>query len=95
MRVLWTRLALIDLEAIGDYIGRENPTAAARVVTAILDQAQTLASFPDMGRAGRIAGTRELVIAGAPFVIPYRVRDSGVEILAVFHASRKWPESLD
>jgi toxin ParE1/3/4 len=47
---------------------------------------------PALGRAGRVAGTRELVVAEAPYIIPYRVRGDAVEILRVFHAARKWPE---
>jgi addiction module RelE/StbE family toxin len=95
MRLRWTRPALRDLEAIGDYIARENPAAAARIVTAILDLADRLAEFPDMGRPGRVPGTRELVVADTAFIAPYRVREAAVEILAVFHASRRWPESFD
>jgi addiction module RelE/StbE family toxin len=95
MRVRWTKPALRDLEAIGDYIGRNNPAAAARIVTAILDQTDALSTFPHLGRTGRIPGTRELVVVDTPFVTPYRVRDADVEILAVFHGSRRWPENLD
>jgi len=49
---------------------------------------------PALGRAGRVAGTRELVVAGTPYVVPYRVRGEAVEILRVFHAARRWPEKL-
>ncbi len=94
MRVRWTGPALRDLEAIGEYIGRDNSAAAARVVAAILDQTDSLAAFPHIGRPGRIAGTRELVVVDTHFVAPYRVRDKDVEILAVFHGSRRWPESF-
>ncbi len=45
-----------------------------------------------MGRAGRVPGTRELLIPGTPYIIPYRVRAGAVEILRVFHAARRWPE---
>jgi toxin ParE1/3/4 len=47
-----------------------------------------------MGRQGRIDGTRELVIHGLPYIIPYRVRRGRVEILAVIHAARRWPTRL-
>jgi len=49
---------------------------------------------PAMGRAGRVAGTRELVVAETPYIIPYRVRGDAVEILRVFHAAREWPEKF-
>jgi addiction module RelE/StbE family toxin len=96
MRVRWTLPALRDLEAIGEFIEHDNSGAvAARIVTAILDQAENLAAFPHIGRPGHIAGTRELVIVDTPFIAPYRVRDDAVEILAVFHGSRKWPDALN
>jgi plasmid stabilization system protein ParE len=96
VNVRWTSPALRDLEIIGDHIERENSAAvAARIVTAIFDHADNLAKFPDIGRPGRIPGTRELVIVDTPFIVPYRVRDAEVEILAVFHGARLWPEKFD
>lgn len=52
MKVRWTAPALRDIEAIGDHIARDNPAAAARVVTHIFDQADLLAAHPHAGRAG-------------------------------------------
>jgi len=96
VRVRWTVPALRDLETIGEFIEHGNSAAiAARIATAILDQAENLAVFPHIGRPGRIAGTRELVIVGTPFIAPYRVRDDAVEVLAVFHGSRQWPDALN
>lgn len=92
MRPRWTAPALRDLEAIGDYIARDDPAAAAKTIGRILDQTDLLADQPHLGRAGRIAGTRELVVAATPFVVPYRVRNGTIEILAVFHGARRWPE---
>jgi plasmid stabilization system protein ParE len=94
--VRWTTPALRDLEFIGDHSERENSAAvAARIVTAILDHADNLAAFPHIGRPGRIPDTRELVVVDTPFIVPYRVRDAEVEILAVFHGARQWPEKFD
>ena len=47
-----------------------------------------------LGRPGRVPGTRELVIGGLPYVIPYRMRDGAIEILRVLHTSRRWPDDL-
>lgn len=95
MKVRWTTPALRDLEAIGDYIERDNTAAvAARIVTAILDQADNLAAFPHIGRVGRVPDTRELIVVDTPFIVPYRVRDAEVEILALFHGARQWPETF-
>ena len=95
MRVVWTRVALRELDAIGEYIARDSPAAAERTVRRILDEVDRLAHHPHIGRSGRIAGTRELVVAGTPFVVPYRVRDEAVEVLSVFHGKRKWPDKFD
>jgi toxin ParE1/3/4 len=53
-----------------------------------------LATFPERGRQGRIEGTRELVVAGTPFVVAYRIRSREMEVLAIVHGARRWPDSL-
>ncbi len=92
MRVKWLKVALANLDAEAEYIAQNNPAAAGRVVQKILRAVNLLRKNPAMGRAGRVAGTRELVVAETPYIIPYRVRGEAVEILRVFHAARKWPE---
>ena len=94
MRVRWLRAAVANLVTETEYIARDNPAAAARVETDIKRAVEKLSHFPSLGRPGRVAGTRELVIAGSPYIIPYRVRQDTVEILRVFHAARRWPERL-
>jgi toxin ParE1/3/4 len=64
------------------------------LVTRIVEAIETLCDHPHLGRPGRVAGTRELVIAETPYVVPYRVVDDGVEILAVIHGARRWPDRL-
>jgi plasmid stabilization system protein ParE len=96
VRARWTTPAPRDLEAICGYIERNNSAAvAARIVAAILDQADIFEAFPHIGRAGRIPDTRELVVVDTPFIAPYRVRDSEVGFLAIFHGARQWPEKFD
>jgi toxin ParE1/3/4 len=94
VNVIWTRPALRALEAIGDYIAAENPTAAEWTVRRIRERVDELADQPHLGRPGRIADTRELVVPGTPFIVPYRVRHERVEVLSVFHGARKWPQSF-
>ena len=95
MKILWTRPAAQDLVAIQDYIARDNPTAAYRLATAIRQQVRQLADHPQIGRPGRLDGTRELVISDTPYLVPYRISDNRVEILAVYHGARRWPERFD
>lgn len=57
----------------------------------LLAAVERLAELPNLGRPGRLLGTRELVVPGTPYVIPYRVRSERLEIIAVFHQRQQWP----
>ena len=91
MHVNWLRTARANLIAVSEYIAQDNPDAAARTVAAITRAVESLGRFPAAGRPGRVPGTRELVVSGTPYIVPYRVRGNIVEVLRVLHASRKWP----
>jgi len=91
MEIVWRAAALNDLESIRDFIAQDNPRAAARVRTAIQTTIDRLAQFPRLGREGRVAGTRELVVPNAPYVVVYRIVENQVRILAVLHTARRWP----
>jgi toxin ParE1/3/4 len=95
MQVKWLRRALRNLEQEAAYIARDNPQAAAALVADADESTRLLTRHPDMGRPGRVPGTRELVLPHFPYIIPYRVKEQRVEILRVFHTSRKWPQELD
>ena len=92
MRIIWSPTARDDLKHVRSTIARRNPAAAATVAKAILQAVQILARHPSMGRPGRLPGTRELVIGGTPFILPYTVRDQDVEIIAVLHGAQTWPD---
>ena len=62
------------------------------MVEAVVAGIESLARHPDMGRKGRVAATRELVVA--PYVVAYRVRRTEIEILAIIHGARRWPDSF-
>ena len=94
MRVRWLRRALRNLDEEAEHIARDNPDAAARRVQRIAAAVEQLTSYPAAGRIGRVPGTRELVVTSTPYIVPYRVHGDAVEILRVFHTSRKWPEKL-
>lgn len=62
MLVVWTLPAIQDLEAIQDYIADRRPAAVTRLGKRIFDQTKALlAKNPNVGRLGRVSGTRELV----------------------------------
>lgn len=94
MQIKWLRSALANLNQEASYIAQDNPQAVILTVTKIRKSVEPLTSFPAMGRPGRVSGTRELIIDGTPYLIPYRVRGEFVEILRVFHASRQWPKKF-
>jgi toxin ParE1/3/4 len=89
--IVWSSRAIAHLASLRAYIARDNPDAAVEVATTVLDAVERLAQFPNLGRAGRVGGTRELVVPGAPYVIPCRLRGDRLEIIAVFHGRQKWP----
>lgn len=95
MQVKWLRRALCNLEQEAAYIARDSPLPAAALVAEADASTCRLALHPGMGRAGRVPGTRELVLPHFAYIIPYRVREQRVEILRVFHPSRKWPQGLE
>jgi toxin ParE1/3/4 len=92
MEIIWRRVALNDLEQIRRFIAHENPAAGARIRAMIRNAVEQLVEHPHLGRPGRVEGTRELVIAGTPFIVVYRVLDNRLRILSVIHGARRWPE---
>ena len=94
MRVRWLRIARANLDAEAEYISRDDPAVAARIVAAIHRAVENLERFPAIGRPGRVMGTRELVVPGTPYIVPYRVRNKSVEVLRIFHAARRWPKQF-
>lgn len=95
MKIVWTEPARQDLHDIFLYIAEENPNAARVLLSEIKERAILLQDNPLIGRIGRIDGTRELVITGTQYILPYRVQENQIQILAVFHAARKWPVTFE
>ncbi len=95
MRIKWLKDARRDLEDIADYIAQYNPNAADRLLDRIRQSIAHLEHSADLGRDGRIAETRELVIPYTSYVVPYAVRKDAIEILAVMHGARKWPARFE
>jgi addiction module RelE/StbE family toxin len=94
MTIHWTARARRQFLAILDHLLAENPAAAEGVYDAITTAVARLAEFPEMGRRGRLGGTRELVIPSQPYLVAYRIQRRAIQILAVLHGAQKWPEQL-
>jgi toxin ParE1/3/4 len=95
MNIVWSQEAVEDLASLRAYIAEDNPAAARRVVLQIIQNVeQFLPGNPQIGRAGRVPGTRELVIPRTPYIVPYRFQRTTIQILRVYHGARRWPDSL-
>lgn len=93
-RIIWAPEALDDLTSILDYIAEHDPHAAQRTIKRIFTTVETLLGNPEVGRPGRVLGTRELVIVHTPYVVPYRVRGGELQILRFYYGARRWPDRL-
>ena len=74
-----------------DYIAQDNPLAAIGQDEEIERRVNMLLEHPKMGRPGRVAGTRELVVSSTPFVVIYRLLAQHIEVIRVLHSSQQWP----
>lgn len=91
MRVRISGPGRSDLKAAFDFIYDSSPHAAEAVLALLLEAMRGLADLPHRGRPGRIAGTRELVVARTGHIIAYAVRRNEVVILRVRHGRQAWP----
>ena len=94
MRIIWLDEAERDLDRIAEYILKDDPAAALRLIYTIREATRVLSEHPNVGRTGRVEGTRELVISGLPYILPYQIGGQEIRILAVMHTSRKWPDTF-
>jgi toxin ParE1/3/4 len=94
MIVEWTVPAQICLQEISEYISKDSPDAAHRLIDEIEQSTRdTLTDQPGAGRAGRVDGTREWV-AHKNYVVAYRAVGDRVQVLSVMRSARLWPKSL-
>jgi toxin ParE1/3/4 len=95
MNPVWSPEAIGDLAALRAYIEQDDPAAAQRIALHIIRNVETLLpNNPEMGRSGRVPGTRELVIPRTPFIVPYRLVGNTIQVLRIFHGARRWPEAF-
>ena len=90
MRLFWTQDAVRSRTSIFDYIEADNPAAALALDVMFDDSVRLLLDHPDIGRAGRVPGTRELVVHPS-YIIVYDVSGNRLRVLEVLHAARRWP----
>ena len=91
MQIQWSVNAQAQLQAAHEYVAEDNRSAAQQQSAAVVRAIEQLVHFPEMGRPGSVAGTRELVILGTPLIVAYSLQRDTVSILAVLHGARRWP----
>ena len=87
-RYEFTPQAGLDLDQIIDYIARQSPRAAARLLDTFEKKCESLADFPDLGTTcEEIAPTLRYFAVGR-YVVYYRPLGDHVEIIRVLHGAR-------
>ena len=95
MRIVWSLFAIEDREAIFTYIESDSPRTASRIDDLIESQVELLATTPEIGRPGRVSGTRELVIQRTPYIVAYQIEGKVVRVLRVLHGAQLWPDEME
>lgn len=91
LEIVFTPLALVDLEETHAFIAQRDLLAAHKTLTRIRKSIENLARFPDVGRHGRVDGTREVVVPRTQYFAVYERRGRQVLVLRVLHTSQQWP----
>ena len=95
MKIVWSPEAVEDLVSLRAYIAEDNPAATRHVVLLVIESIeQLLPDNPQIGRAGRVPGTRELGIPRSPYIVPYRFQRTTIQILRLYLGARRWPDRL-
>ena len=92
-RLEWKKQARLDLIKIVEHIAEGNPDAADKLADDIESKAEGLREHPELYRAGRKRGTREMVVH-PHYIVIYRVRTEAVEVLRVKHTAQRWPTEI-
>lgn len=95
MKVRLTRPAFSDLQHIHAYISKDNPAAATRVVSGLIERALDLAHAPYQGREVDEPNARVIVVPRYRYFIFYTIAGDEIHITHFRHTSRRRPWDLD
>jgi len=94
MKIRFTRNAYSDIDAVYNFIAKDNPVAAQRVLDRVESMIDHLIEHPNLGLEGRVNYTRELIVPDTPYIVAYELNQEFIDILAIIHSSRRWPDSF-
>ena len=89
--IRWSRQSLEHLEDVYSFVAQDSPYYASLLIEKIFEAVERLNDFPEMGRIVPESGdetTRELIYKG--YRIIYQIMDERLEVIAVFHGSKKY-----
>ena len=91
-RIHWTEEDEKDFASILSYYLENASFRVAELVYArIKEQVETLKTFPERTRIGRVSGTREHVFHKLPYIAIVNIDNDTVSILNIVHSARKYP----
>jgi toxin ParE1/3/4 len=93
LNIHWLKRTDLDLEEAFEYLVPRNPRAAWEMLRRVRQRGDhDLRDNPELGRAGRVKGTRELVVTRTKYILVYRIiSKDAMQILRVLHSSQGWP----
>jgi plasmid stabilization system protein ParE len=77
-----------------EYIKQDSPSSAKALAERIIKSIDMASEHPEIGRPGRVETTREVIVPHSPFIVVYRYKKDTVEIITIFHTSRKWVDGF-
>jgi len=89
-KIIWTKVALADLDSIYDFIAKESPFYAQKTIEQFLSRVEILSEFPEIGRVVPEYTKKEVreIIEGN-YRLFYKVEKKGVYIIRVHHSARR------
>ena len=91
LKLVFTLRALNNLSEIVEYYEQKQNGLGTRFAAYHKQQTEILLTMPNVGRPGKVFGTREFVLQEFPYIAVYRVRKNYVQILLIYHQARKYP----
>lgn len=91
--IRWAVAAQRDYRNIIERLEDENPAAAQRISDEFSHRLAQLEMMPEIGRPGRVTGTRELVVVRTPYLVVYHLEQENnlIMIDRVLHGAQRWP----